>query len=300
MSEIVVTGAAGHVGSAVADALMSAGHPFRVAGPDMERLKSRFPVADSVVRLDFFDPDTSGPTVRGRRSVFLLRPPPISKVNFTINPFIDVALDNGVDHIVFSSVAVAESNSIVPQHRIEKHIFESGVDYTILRRGFFSQNLESAYRRDIVEDDRIFVPADYGVVTFIDTRDLGEVAALALTAPGHRNQAYHLTGSEAIDFDRVSELLTDALGRTVRYEPAHVIPHFFHLTSQGLAAPHALVQTILHTGLRRGDGAPVTRELERLLGRPPRTMADYVADRAECFEKTNRRECGPSPAGRHT
>lgn len=283
MSEIVVTGATGHVGSAVADSLISAGNRVRVAGHDTDRLASRFPHADSVARLDFLDPDTFTATVRGARSVFLLRPPPISKVSDTINPFIDVALNTGVDHIVFSSVAGAESNKIVPHHRIEKHISESGVDYTILRPGFFAQNLESAYRRDIVEDDRIYVPADDGEVAFVDTRDLGEVAALALTTPGHRNRAYHLTGSEAIDFERVSELLTDVLGRTIRYEPAHIVPYFFHLTSQGLAAPHALVQTILHAGLRRGDGAPVTHELERLLGRPPRTMADYVADRAKLF-----------------
>lgn len=288
MAEFVVTGAAGHVGSAVADALLARREPVRVADIDPNRLQQRFGAEVEATKLDFFDPDSFEPVVSGARSVFLLRPPPISRVSNTINPFIDVAREQGVEHVVFSSVAGAESNSIVPHHRIEQHLFESGLDWTVLRPGFFAQNLESAYRTDIVEEDRIYVPANDGLVSFIDARDIGEIAALAMAEEGHRGQAYHLTGGEAIDFDQVCEVLTRQLGRNIRYEAAGVLPYFFHLNQQGLKVPHALVQTILHAGLRRGDGAPVTDVVERLLGRPPRSIKQYVADRAGLFAKSAR------------
>lgn len=283
MSEFVVTGAGGHVGSAVADALLGRGHQVRVADINTESLAERYGGRAEVAHLDFFDETTFEPVVQGARSVFLLRPPPISSVGDTINPFIDEAIAWGVDHVVFSSVAGAESNSIVPHYRIEQHIFESGVDWTILRPGFFAQNLESAYRTDIVSEDRIYVPADDGVVAFIDARDIGEIAALVMTEEGHRGQAYHLTGGEAVDFYRVCEILSEALGRTISYEPAAVVPYFFHLTHQGLKVAQALVQTILHAGLRRGDGAPVTDTVRQLLGRPPRTLSQYVAERVDLF-----------------
>lgn len=47
---------------------------------------------------------------------------------------------------MFSSVAGAETNRIVPHHRIEAHLLGSGIRGTILRPGFFTQNLGGPYR----------------------------------------------------------------------------------------------------------------------------------------------------------
>ena len=44
--------------------------------------------------------------------------------------------------------------------------------------------------------------------------------------------------------------------------------------------PQAVVQTILHVGLRGGDAEPVTDMVERLLGRPATTLRQYVIDHA--------------------
>jgi len=119
----------------------------------------------------------------------------------------------------------------------------------------------------------------------MDHRDDGKHtrAALAMVDPAHRGQAYHLTGEEAIDFHHVASILGQELGREIRYEPARVVPYLFHLIGEGLAVPQALVQTILHVGLRRGDGAPVTDQVRTLLGRPPRTVEEYVASNRETF-----------------
>lgn len=83
-----------------------------------------------------------------------MRPPPISKVEETLNPSCDAARAVGVRQITFLSVAGAGKNSIVPHHGVEKHL-QKGEGYTILRPGFFAQNLQDAYLRDIVKDDRI-------------------------------------------------------------------------------------------------------------------------------------------------
>ena len=55
--------------------------------------------------------------------------------------------------------------------------------HTLLRPGFFAQNLQDAYRRDIREEPRLHVPAGRGRVAFVDLRDPGEVAAMALIDP---------------------------------------------------------------------------------------------------------------------
>lgn len=282
MTEVLVTGALGNVGGATASALLRRGTGVRVADRDVAALADRFPQAE-LVHLDFLNEETFAPAVSGVDKLFLLRPPPISRVGPTLNRLVEVAVARGVGHIVFSSVAGAESNRIVPHHRVEQHIFGSGAAWTILRPGYFAQNIETAYRRDIVADGRLFVPAGAGLVAFIDTRDIGDVAAETLTGAGHHGMAYHLTGPEALSFVDVARMLSEALGRPIVYEPAGVLEYARHLLSQGLAVPHALVQTVLHVGLRRGDAEAVTGTVEEVLGREPRALRSYIEEKAEVW-----------------
>ncbi len=233
------------------------------------------------VELDLFRPETFGPAVHGARGVLLLRPPPVSRVGPTLNALTDAAVSAGVEHIVFSSVAGADTNRVVPHHRVETHLRDHAPSWTVLRPGFFAQNLADAYRRDIVEDDRIHLPAGAGRVAFIDTRDIGDAAASVFDDPDpHRGRGYALTGPRAVSFDDVAAMLTRVLGRTIGYQPATVLGYVRHLRGQHLPLARVAVQTVLHTGLRRGDAQRVDPTLGQLLGRPPRTLEEYVAEYA--------------------
>jgi len=68
------------------------------------------------VRFDLTDPATFGPALRAVRRLVLIRPPAIAGVTPTVNAFLDAAVAAGVEHVVVSSVAGAESNRIVPHH----------------------------------------------------------------------------------------------------------------------------------------------------------------------------------------
>jgi uncharacterized protein YbjT (DUF2867 family) len=280
---VLVTGALGNVGTPVVRALLERGLSVRAADIALQPMRDRFGAAVEAVHLDLTDPSTFEPALEGVDRLFLIRPPAISRVGPTLNAFVDVAARQGVEHVVFSSVAGAESSRIVPHHRVETHLQASGLGWTMLRPGFFAQNIGSAYRRDIIEDDRVYVPAGSGLVAFIDTRDLGEAAAIVLSEDGHTGKAYHLTGPEAISFDQLGGILSEVLGRTIRYQPAGILGYVRHLRRQGLVMPQAVVQTILHAGLRRGDAEAVTDELPGLLGRPARSVREYVTDHAELW-----------------
>jgi uncharacterized protein YbjT (DUF2867 family) len=282
-SPVLVTGASGNVGGAVARSLLAAGKPVRVAGTDVAVLQARFPGAE-VAHLDFFAPRTFSAALAGTGGLFLMRPPPISRVKPTLNALLDTAAGLGADHVVFLSVAGADTNRIVPHHRVETHLRAVGVPWTILRPGFFAQNLGDAYRSDIRFDDRIYLPAGQGRVAFVDTRDIGDVAAAVLAEPGaHLHAAYRLTGPEALDFRAVVTLLTEVLGRPIRYQAAGVAGYLRHLRRRGTPPAQAIVQTILHTGLRRGDAEQVDPTLPRLLGRAPRTLMQYVRDHRQLW-----------------
>ncbi len=274
---ILVTGATGNVGREVIRALLAKGLRVRAAVRDPSRSQPRFGAEVESVRLDFHDPATFRVAV-GADAIFLMRPPAIADVEKTLLPFIDHARGLGVRHVVFLSVAGADKNRLVPHHAVEQHLAK-GAGWTVLRPGFFAQNFGDSYRRDIVEDGRVYVPAGRGKVAFVDVRDLADLAAIIFQSPTeHERRGYTLTGREAIDFTSAAACLSDALGRTVRYEPASILGYVMHLRQRGVPWAQVGVQTILHTGLRFGQAERVAPTLGRLLGRRPRTVRDYVHD----------------------
>ncbi len=271
---IAVTGASGNVGRAVIAALRARGAAVRPL--------LREPVGDAAA-FDFLRPDTFEAAVTGAGGLFLLRPPPIAAVGPTLNRLVDVALAAGVSRVVFLSVIGADTRGYIPHAKVEKHLAGSAAAWTFLRAGFFAQNLGEAYRADIREHDEIFVPAGDGRAAFVDVRDLGEVAARALSEDGHAGRAYRLTGPEALSFAQVADLLSVALGRTIRYTRPGVLRYMRRLRQRGLPFAQRLVQAALHVGLRFGQGEGLDPTLAQLLGRPPRTLSSYIHDHLDLW-----------------
>jgi uncharacterized protein YbjT (DUF2867 family) len=277
--EILVTAPTGNVGRPTAEQLLEAGARVRIAARDPEAAAAALPNGVRAVRFDFTDPSTFAAAAEGVTALFLLRPPAIARVRGTLNRFVDAAAAAGVRHCVFVSVEGAERNRMLPHRKVEDHLRASALTWTFLRPGFYAQNLLDAYRGDISRG-RLVLPAGDGRVAFVDTRDVGEVAAKALLAPGeHAGQAYHLTGVERETFAGVAEILTEVLGRPVEYEPVSALAYAKHLRRQEHASPvRILVLSLLHANVRRGKAAEVDATLERLLGRAPRTVRDVVVD----------------------
>jgi hypothetical protein len=244
MKQVLVTAALGNVGREVVDQCARRGIAVRAADRDLARATGRFPDHDPT-RLDFLARSTWRPALAGCDGLFLLRPPPIGDMKATLCPFVDAAYEEGVRHLVFLSVAGADRKRWVPHHEVERHLLKSGRSWTILRPGFFAQNLRDAYRPDVVEDDRLYVPA----------------------------------GGEAISFDGVAELLSGALGRRIGYRPASVLGYARHLRShRRMPWMQIAIQAILHVGLRMGEAEKVDPTLAAVLKRRPRTVGEYIRD----------------------
>lgn len=287
MTTVLVTGATGNVGRHVVRRLLERGMDVVAASHDDSKVRELFGETVAATRLDFLDQSTWPGALGGATRMFLMRPPAIADVQNNINPFVDFAREHGVDHVVFLSVAGAGKNKVVPHRKVEDHLRLRGEHHTNLRPGFFAQNLESAYRQDIVDDGRIYVPAGRKQpVNWIDARDIAEVAALVLTVPdAHLGQSYTLAGPGAVPWSEVADALTAALGRTIVYEPASVLGYMRHLSRRGLPRGAIMVQTILHFLLRFGQGATEDPTLGELLGRPGRTIRQYIEDHAELWQR---------------
>ena len=283
---ILVTGARGNVGREVVRECLAAGLLVR-AGDRSAGAAAGQPASPNLqsVKLDFLDRATWAPALADCGLLFLLRPPPIGDMTQTLIPFVDAAYAAGVQHIVFLSVAGADRMKWVPHRKVELHLISTGTRWTLLRPGFFAQNFEDAYRRDIVEDQRLFVPAGEGRVAFIDVRDVGAVAARVFAnTVAHEGQALTLTGPTALTFFEAAAVLSSTLGRPIRYEPASIAGYAWHLRRRrAMPWMQIVIQTVLHVGLRRGDAEKAEPTVEALLGRPARSLADYARDSARAW-----------------
>ncbi len=278
---ILVTGATGNLGKALLACCKERNIPSIAA---VRRIRED--ASTPQVLLDFQKPETFESALEDAKSVFLVRPPPIAKVKTTINPFLDVADKLGVKHVVFVSVSGAENNSMVPHHGIEQHLIHGTLPYTLLRPGFFAQNLEGAYRSDIRDDNRIYLPTGKAQGSFIDTRDIAEAACNILQDPKtHLGQAYTLTGQSLVSFEEIATILSEELERTIRYQPCSLWSYFWHVKRRHkLPWMQCVVQTLLHAQFSRDGAAKIDPKLPELLGHPATTMEEYIQDHKDLWK----------------
>jgi uncharacterized protein YbjT (DUF2867 family) len=280
---VLVTGATGTVGRHVVGALADRDVTVRSGVRDPDAVPDELAAAGTAVAFDFTKPETWGAALADVDAVFVVRPPGVDEAD--VKSFVDAVGRVGVDRVAYLSALGAETNVLIPHHRIEKRIAATGVDYTLLRASFFMQNLLEVHRRDVVERDEIFVPAGRGETSFVDARDVGEAAAVVLTEPGHADRAYDITGPEALDYGQVAAVFGDVLGRRVTYPNPSLVTYARRMRRRGHPLGFVALTCGIYTVARLGLAGRVTDDSRRLLGRSPRRMRAFVEDHADDFSR---------------
>lgn len=275
-----VTGATGTVGSALVELLLARGERV-VVGVRDDGATSRVPPDAEARPFRFGDaPVALEGALRGADRLFLLRPPAIADVEAKLFPVVDAARRVGVRHVVFLSLQGVQVNRRTPHHAVEAYLRASGAPWTFLRPNFFMQNFTSTYAAEIRERDRIFVPAGRALTAFVDARDVARVAAAVFTSPGHVRRAYTLSGEQSLSYRHVARLLSEVLGRPIRYSAPSEDEYLAHLATQGLPRDCLEVQRMIHRVVRLNVSALPNRSVRRLTGTPATTFRRFAEDHA--------------------
>jgi len=285
MATALVTGSTGNVGSAVVRELLDGGVSVRAFVRDPARAAERLGADPELAVGDLSDPASVRRAMEGVELVFLASGDGPQKVDHEV-AVIDAAAEAGVRRLVKASTAMAEAGSpLLPfdwNGRIEDHLRGSGVPAVVLQSSFYMTNLLMSAEQ-VRNQGMLFAPAGGGKVGMIDTRDVAAVAAKVLTGDGYDGKTYALTGPEAITFEQVAEELSAALGRPVAFVDVPEDGARQGLVAAGL--PDWLVDHLfqLFRLIRQGALGEVTNTVRELTGREPRSLADFVRERAALF-----------------
>jgi uncharacterized protein YbjT (DUF2867 family) len=281
---LLVTGATGNIGRELVRELEAKGAEMRVLVRDRARAAALLPDGGRRVDLavgDLDEPATLTHAFAGVDRVFLLTPG--IGTEHAVHA-VAAAREAGVGHIVhLSSINVLGDPMPAMgrwHHEREKVIRASGIPATFLRPGSFMTNA-LAWATTIRSGGYVLDPVGPGRVASIDPADIAAVAALVLSEDGHQGWAYVLTGDEPLTVAEQVEIIAETIGRDIEVR-ATATPAEAARARFPDGAPQELIDAIAETFARmRADTVGFqTDTVRRLLGRRPRTFADWCARNA--------------------
>ncbi|MDY7225616.1 SDR family oxidoreductase [Hyalangium rubrum] len=275
---ILVTGATGTIGSSTVKALKARGARFKVASRSPEKLQGS---GVEAVLFDWDKLETYGSALQGVEKLFVLTPTTEKQAEYT-QRLVDAAKKSGVKHIVKLSVMGADAEPGIMLGRLHKAgenaIKASGIAWTMLRPTFFMENFINFYGADPKKDSTVYLPHGQGKAAWVDGRDIGEVAAVVMTTPGHEGKTYDLTGPEALGAQEALDALGQAVGHKYTYVDVPEAAAQKAMTDMGASKWSVDGLMELNFIIKQGWSAALGTGVKDVLGRPPRSFSQYAKD----------------------
>lgn len=261
----LVLGGTGKTGRRVAERLWDRGLPVRLGS------RSGAPP------FDWTDSDTWSAAVQDVQAVYVSYFPDLAASGAVeaIRAFTALAVSSGVSRLVLLS-----GRGEPEAQRCEQLVRESGVEWTIIRASWFSQNFSEHFLLEPLLAGDVALPAGDVGEPFVDADDIADVAVAALTEGGHAGRLYEVTGPRLWTFvDAVAEIAR-VTGRDIRYVHEPIGAYAAALERAQVPPEVVALITYLFTDVLDGRNASVADGVTRALGRPPRDFTDYVRNTA--------------------
>lgn len=278
----LITGATGDVGSKVAGLLIQRGDQPRVFVRDTQKARSLFGDRVDTFVGDLGDPESLRAALKGVDKFFLVNTGPA--IAARDEAAATAAKAAGVKHLVkLSSMDVQHGLAIGAWHeRGEAAVRASGVPFTFVQPTGFMSNL-FAWGPSIKAEGVVRSSTGEGRRAFIHSNDIAAVAVKVLTTSAYDGEALAITGPEAITFAEVTSKIAAAIGKPLTFQPISDEEARERYSRVSGSAEETEAHVSLWRAIREGRLATVTNNVERILGRKPIALDQWLIENAGAF-----------------
>lgn len=279
---IAVTGATGHLGRLVIDALLERGtDPSEVVAA----VRSPEKAADLAARgvhvreADYTKPDTLASAFGGVDRLLLISSSEVGQRLAHHRNVVEAAKRAGVGFLAYTSILRAATSPmrLAEEHRAtEELVRESGIPFAFLRNGWYTENYTEQLG-PALEHGALLGSAGEGLVSAATRADYAAAAAAVLMGDGHEGAVYELAGDDAFTMAELAAEVSRQSGTPVAYRDLPENEYARALVGFGLPEPFAAVLADSDRGIAAGHLYEDGGDLRRLIGRPTTPMPDAVA-----------------------
>jgi NAD(P)H dehydrogenase (quinone) len=277
--KIGITGATGQLGKIVVEQLKKrvsaesivalVRNPQKAAGLGIETRE-----------FDYAKPEKLAASLQGIDKLLLISSNEIGQRATQHANVINAAKQAGVKWIVYTSLLHAETSSLnlAGEHlATEAALKASGIPYTILRNGWYTENYTGSVPGAIAAGTFIGSAGD-GKISSAARIDFAEAAAVVLSGEGHQGKVYELAGDESYT---LADLAAEIARQTKKEIPYNNLPETEYanmLKSFGIPEGFAGAIASWDVSASKGDLFDNGHLLSKLIGRPTTPLAKVVAD----------------------
>jgi len=224
---------------------------------------------------DYTKPDKLADALKGIDNLLLISANEIGQRASQHGNVIEAAKKANVKWIVYTSILHADTSSIglAEEHlTTEAALKNSGIAYTILRNGWYTENYTGSIQ-GAIGGGAFLGSAGGGKISSAARADFAEAAVAVLTGKNHQGKIYELAGDEAYTLTDFAAELSRQTGKNIPFKNLPETEYAAILKSFGVPEGFAYAIAGWDISVSKGDMFDNTRQLSKLTGKPTTSLA---------------------------
>ncbi|MEM1340462.1 MAG: NmrA family NAD(P)-binding protein [Bacteroidota bacterium] len=262
-NNILVLGGKGKTGRRIAERLHNQGYNVRIGS------RSETPA------FDWHQPAGWPAALEGIEKMYITYQPDLAVpgAKEAIEALTKVAKQQGVQQLVILS-----GKGEVEAQRCEQIVLNCGIEATVVRASWFSQNFSESFFLEPIQQGVVALPNAQSPAPYVDANDIADVVVEILLNKGHAGKIYELTGPRLLTFAEVTAEIAKASGRDLQFIPITLREYVGAMQEMQLPEDMIwLIEYLFTHVLDNPENQVITKDVEKVLGRPPIDFSDYVS-----------------------
>ena len=275
--KIGITGATGQLGQLVVDQLKGKVGKDRLVAFVRNPEKAKELGVESRP-FDYDKPDGLAEQLKGIDRLLLISANELGQRARQHKNVIDAAKNAGIKWLVYTSLLHADSTTInlAGEHlETEKLLKDSGIDHTILRNGWYTENYTGSIGGALA-GGAFIGSAGSGKISSAARLDYAEAAAIVLTDESYKGKVLELAGDEAYTLHDLAAEISKQTGKDIPYKNLPETEYAKILESFSIPKVFADGIASWDVSASKGDLFDDSQQLSKLIGRPTTPMAESV------------------------